>query len=69
MVIYDNQFFEFCETTIMKPKNWARVNQHPPMQQLAILPIGWAAFLHPVPDPPLTNQHCTPVNPFLAADF
>jgi hypothetical protein len=28
----------------MKPKNWARVNHHPPMHQLAILSMGWAAF-------------------------
>jgi hypothetical protein len=25
----------------------ARVNQHPPMRQLAILSMGWAAFFHP----------------------
>jgi hypothetical protein len=43
--------------------NWARVNQHPPVHQLAVLSIGWAAFLHSVPGPVLT-QHCTTVNLF-----
>ncbi len=33
----------------------ARVNQHPPMHQLAILSIGWAAFFHPTPDPELID--------------
>jgi len=47
-------------TTLMK---MAKVNQHPPLHQLAILSIGWAACLHPVPDPVLT-QHCTTVNLF-----
>jgi hypothetical protein len=41
----------------------ARVNQHPPVHQLAILSIGWAAFLHPVPNPVLT-QHSTTINLF-----
>jgi len=36
----------------------ARVNQHPTVHQLAVLSIWWAVFLHPVPDPVLT-QHCT----------
>jgi hypothetical protein len=36
----------------------AKMNQHPPFHQLAVLSIGWAVFLHPVPDPVLT-QHCT----------
>jgi hypothetical protein len=35
-----------------------RVNQHPPVHQLAVLSTGWVVFLHPVPDPVLT-QHCT----------
>jgi hypothetical protein len=26
----------------------ARVNQHPPMHQLAVLSMEWAAFFHPV---------------------
>jgi hypothetical protein len=47
-------------TTLMK---MARVNQHPPVHQLAILSIGWAAFFHPVPDS-LSTQHCTTVNLF-----
>jgi hypothetical protein len=33
----------------------ARMNQHRPMHQLVILSMGWAVFLHPVPDPALTN--------------
>jgi hypothetical protein len=41
----------------------ARVNQHPPVHQLAVLSIGWAAFPHPVPNPVLT-QDCTTVNVF-----
>jgi hypothetical protein len=28
---------------------------HPPPPVLVVLSIGWAAFLHPVPDPALTN--------------
>ncbi len=41
----------------------ARANQHPPVHQLAVLFIGWAAFLHPLLDPVLT-QHSTTVNLF-----
>ncbi len=39
------------------------MNQHQPVHQLNVLSIGWAAFLHPVPEPVLT-QHCTKVNLF-----
>jgi hypothetical protein len=41
----------------------ARVNQHPLMHQLVVLSKGWATFLHPIPNPMLT-QHCTIVNIF-----
>jgi hypothetical protein len=33
----------------------ARVNQYPPMHQLAVLSIGWVGILHLVPDLALTN--------------
>jgi hypothetical protein len=39
-------------------ENWecgARVNQHPPLHQLAILSIGWVTFFHPTPDLALTK--------------
>jgi hypothetical protein len=34
----------------MYPGPRARVNQHPPMHQLAVLSTGWAAFFHSAPD-------------------
>jgi hypothetical protein len=45
--------------------HWMRpwLNQHPPVHQLPVLSIGWAAFPHPVPDPVLT-QDCTTLNLF-----
>jgi hypothetical protein len=33
----------------------ARVNQHPPLHQLAILSIGWVMFFHPASDLALTK--------------
>jgi len=39
----------------------AKVNQHPPVHQLAVLSMGWAAFFHSVSNPMLT-QHCNTVN-------
>jgi hypothetical protein len=32
------------------PEQPAKVNQQPPMHQLAVLSTGWAAFFHSVPD-------------------
>jgi len=46
----------------------ARVNQHPPMHQLAVLSTGWAAFFHSAPDRVHHNpffffaaDHCTSI--------
>jgi hypothetical protein len=33
----------------------ARVNEHPPMDQLTILSIRWVAFFHPAPNLVLTS--------------
>ncbi len=41
-----------CFNSPPPPSPW---NQHPPVHQLAVLSIRWAAFLHPVSDPVLTN--------------
>jgi len=42
----------------------ARVNQQPPMHQLAVMSIGWATFFHSVPD----GVHHTPL-PFTADHY
>ncbi len=42
----------------------ARVNQHPPMHQLAVLSTGWAVFFHSAPD----GVHHSPFFFFFAAD-
>jgi hypothetical protein len=39
-----------CQQTCKKAHYQARVNQQPPMQQLAVLSTGWAAFFHSAPD-------------------
>jgi len=40
---------------VFSSSGFPTMNQHPPMHQLVILSMGWAVFLHPVPDPALTN--------------
>jgi hypothetical protein len=44
------------------PRFMAKVNEHPWMHQLVILPMGWATFSHLIPNPALT--HITPQSTF-----
>jgi len=58
------QLQKFSVDTLSQYSNlWARVNQHPPVHQLTVLFIGWAAFFHRIPDLVLT-QHCNTINLF-----
>jgi hypothetical protein len=36
--------------SVVGPPSSARVNQQPPMHQLAVLSTGWAEFFHSAPD-------------------
>jgi hypothetical protein len=44
-----------------------RVNQQPPMHQLAILSSGWAAFFHSTPDGVHHNLFLFPANHYTSS--